>query len=317
MRQTRNGASAMIPAIARLISEQNAKPAHHVGYCGTKAEEIAYSIHEEFGEYELERYVTLLYEQGELIGLLLLDTDEEEGQAELWGPFILTEDSYEWQMAADQLWAAAVDKCSPSIQIIAGFYHIHNYHALAWMQAKQAAKQGQHSILKLEKRPIQPVTSDTIGDHQLQIVDIGEMINTLSALSANQSAYLYLFRNLHNECFPSTYYAADTILNRLDQDNRLFVCLNQNEFAGYVYLEGNCEFREGQIEYIAVRPDRRGKKIGLYLLHYALQHLFEYIQVEEVSLCVNKSNPAAINLYHKAGFHTTSELQYISLQLDR
>ena len=315
MRQVKAGTLERVPAMARLISELNADPAHHVGYCGTEAEEIEHSIQEEFGEYELDQYVTLLYEHEELIGLLLLDADEEEGQAELWGPFIIKGDWGEWQTAADQLWAAALAKLSPSIQRIAGFYHIHNHHALAWMETKQAVKQGQHTILKLEELSGQQLVIDQIDNQKLKIVDIGEIMSSSSELPipAELDAILSSFRSLHNECFPSTYYDSGAILSRLAEDNRLFICLYANELAGYVYLEGSREFREGQIEYIAVRPDRRGRRIGLYLLHHALQHLFGSIKVKEVSLCVNNNNPVAISLYHKAGFHTASELQYISL----
>ena len=40
------------------------------------------------------------------------------------------------------------------------------------------------------------------------------------------------------------------------------------------------------------------------LLDQALHYLFQVLQLEEISLCVDQDNAGALQLYHRAGFET-------------
>ena len=110
------------------------------------------------------------------------------------------------------------------------------------------------------------------------------------------------FKALHSLSFPNTYYNSEEILARVSNDNRLIIIQHNNELKGYVYVEANSLQGEGAIEYIAVAPESRGQGIAKKLMKDALNHLFSYASIEEITLSVEANNKAAIALYKASGF---------------
>ncbi|MGV3465591.1 MAG: GNAT family N-acetyltransferase, partial [Heyndrickxia sp.] len=83
----------------------------------------------------------------------------------------------------------------------------------------------------------------------------------------------------------------------------------------YIYVEANPEFGEANIEFFAVKEEFRGKGLGRRLLNIALQWLFSYENIHEVTLCVNSVNEKAIRLYQKAGFEHVHDLCFFSKKM--
>ena len=59
------------------------------------------------------------------------------------------------------------------------------------------------------------------------------------------SAYEHDFAKLHGQEFPSTYYSAQTILERISALNELFISTSGEEMIGYVYIEA--EPKHGEV----------------------------------------------------------------------
>ncbi|MFB4261229.1 GNAT family N-acetyltransferase, partial [Shouchella clausii] len=71
---------------------------------------------------------------------------------------------------------------------------------------------------------------------------------------------------------------------------------------GYVYIEANPKHMEANIEYIAVSTKLRKQGIGKTLIIGAVNQLFSYCEIKEITICVGGDNLAAVNLYKSVGF---------------
>ncbi|WZX99972.1 GNAT family N-acetyltransferase [Bacillus sp. FSL W7-1360] len=261
--------------LARFLATMNQLPEHHVGYCGSKAEEILSTLKEDFSPTDF----VVQYEQGEIIGALGFEVDTERKELELWGPFVRASN---WEEIADQLWHQRVSSLSGTETYTChSFYNEQNTHAIAWMKQKQATFTGRECILQ--------VTSNSCERERMGV----------EPLQRDDEA---TFIALHDELFPNTYYSGREIVERLNKERVAYVVKEANEIIGYVYVEGQKAFKEGSIEFVGVKANARKKGYGKILLSQAVHFLFEAIGVEDITLCVDEDHQAAIHLYKSMGF---------------
>lgn len=280
--------------LSSFIARLNGIPRHHVGYCGEQEEEIYSTLQEEFdAPGERNNWFTVMYDQDEMVGALGFNVDEEGHSAELWGPFIDAEGA-EWERMAEQLWAAGSKKLEGRVNRYYGFYNWHNQSAAKFLEAKGGMKSGDHIILRIRN-------DDFIRDGSISLQNITPQ-------------YAEEFKKLHAASFPNTYYSGEHIMQQLDEDHRLFIVTEHDRLAGYVYVEGDPEFKEGSIEYIAVSENFRRRGYGRVLLGQALFYLLHNVRLEEISLCVELGNGGAIELYRSVGFKTVHKLVAYALK---
>ena len=89
--------------------------------------------------------------------------------------------------------------------------------------------------------------------------------------------------------------------------------LSDNQLTGYVYIEAEPQHGDGSIEYIAVSDQFRKQGIGKKLLTFAVNQLFTYEEIEEITLCVNNKDESAIKLYQAVGFKVKHELIHFKI----
>lgn len=285
--------SVDVGALAAFIAELNTDKHHHVGYCGEKASEIVDTLTTDFSDYHFDCSFTIAYEDGKIIGALGFDVDVKQEEAEIWGPFINRQE--DWLQIAENLWNASLLKLNGSVHTFYGFYHEKNQNAQQWMKKLDAEQKGTHVILKAERSSfahqssyrLQEITADFYAD----------------------------FVSLHDIVFPDTYYNGEAVIRRLGDEHKLFMINEAKRMLGYVYVEGSSEFKEGNIEYIAVSQDARKKGVGTELLHGALYYFFHQLHIDETSICVHIDNEKAIKLYRKAGFREANILNNYILRL--
>ena len=94
--------------VAKFIAELNQHQEHHIGYCGKDALEIEQAMMDAFGD-QPDLWISTLYEDGQLTGVLGMDTDTDTGTVELWGPFIQCAPE-QWQELAIRLWQQGINK---------------------------------------------------------------------------------------------------------------------------------------------------------------------------------------------------------------
>lgn len=285
--------------IANFIAKMNQHHEHHIGYCGKDALEIEQAMMDAFGD-QPDLWISTLDENGQLTGVLGMDTDTDTGTVELWGPFIQCAPE-QWQELAERLWEQGTNKLGENrihIRKVYGFHNEHHANAITFMKGKGAKLKSRQVIL--HNRSLNEVSLDQGTNNRIQTI----------APSQYES-----FIQLHDSTFAGTYYDAKTLIQRSSKDHHHLYVLSgsQGEIRGYVYAEADPEFNECSIEYIAVNQDHSRQGLGSLLLNKALYELNQESQVSEIRLCVDETNFGALSLYRKAGFETEHVLELYQL----
>ncbi|MBM7551837.1 GNAT family N-acetyltransferase [Thalassobacillus pellis] len=102
------------------------------------------------------------------------------------------------------------------------------------------------------------------------------------------------------------YYTTAEMMDLARSDrNHLWGYQHEGRLIGYIYFETILPGEEGEICFVNVDADYRGKGIGSVLIDHALQHAFLVLELDEVSISVRTTNDGAENLYRTLGFHET------------
>lgn len=276
--------------IASFIAEVNSKEESHIGYCGTDGEEIENSLIEDITDIPFQESFIVAKEDDRLIGVLGFDSDLENNSAEIWGPFIIEE---KWDIAAE-LWDKMIKILPREINLVSMFVNKKNENCLQLATKLKFDKVSEETILSFERNNI-----DTLRD------------TTIIELS---SAYYEDMKLLHDKTFPNTYYNGSQIIDRINDQRKVFIAIENNSLTGYIYVEVSPEFGEGSIEFFAVDESERGKGIGSKLLTMALRWIFTFESIENITLCVSSENEKALNLYKKVGFKEKHQLCYFTMK---
>ena len=280
-----------IEEVASFMASMNKDATHHVGYCGDEKEEVLHTILHDFSDIGWEKSFVVTYEDNKIIGVLGFDVDEVKKCAEIWGPFIITEN---WGEVALHMWKELIENVPFHIEKFYGFYHVENNNCAHLMKVLHAKEQDRHSIFRLSNSGVKQHTICNVEEALPQVFE--------------------QFIALHNNVFPNTYYEGNEIIERVNNTNKLFVSVENDRLEGYVYVEVNPEFQEADIEFIATAEESRGKGIGECLLRAAIQHVFSFQGMREIVLCLNTNNDGAMKLYKKVGFEEKACLQHYIIE---
>jgi len=270
--------------LAEFLVQMNNQSEHHVGYCSDSFEEIYHSL---TSEANIGETFGIAYHEDRIVGAIGLDIDEEDQNAEVWGPFVEQHD----KLIANQLWEDVLKTCGTTINTFHFFLNEKNQMAQDFALSNHATKKGDHIILVANKNEFVPQ----------------EVVGVISY----HPKYKTAFQTLHDQSFPNTYYRSDEILRRIEATNQLFLLPDGDaQIKGYVYIEASPEHGVGSIEYIAVSDNHRRLGIGTQLIEYALSILFSYPEILEITITVGKENETAIRLYEAAGFEVKHQLTH-------
>ncbi|SEN45753.1 hypothetical protein SAMN04488134_101128 [Amphibacillus marinus] len=241
-------------ALAYFLATMNTNQQHHIGYCGEDSEEIYDTLTNDFSDLTLEDSFMVAYHNDQIIAAIGIDVDLATGVAEVWGPFVKDHDLE----IADLLWDQLKKKGQEKVKRFAFFFNKDNTFVEAFVKRHHGRSQGGDFVLqKLRSSSVNYGCSDLV---------------TPFSLSDRDS-----FIELHNQSFPGTYFTAETILKRLNSVNQLFVVNDRNSSViGYVYLEANSDYNEGNIEYVAVAESQRKNGFGKLLISKAVAELFSF-----------------------------------------
>ncbi|WP_047981773.1 GNAT family N-acetyltransferase [Ornithinibacillus contaminans] len=278
-----------IGEVARFIAQLNNIDESHIGFCGKDPEEIENFMVNELTDVLYNNSFVCAYDQNQLVGVVGFDADLEDSSAEIWGPFI---EADKWQIV-HELWRELEKLLPANIHSVAVFPNVKNHHAIQFAKELDCLQHEHAQIILTVNRDDQ---NHWLDEEPIELTqDLHEeMIN------------------LHDQEFPNTYYSGQEIISRLNPTRKVFVVTNTEGLTGYIYVEAEPEYGEASIEFFSVNSSERGKGIGKRLLSAALNWLFTIESMEEISLCVDSSNEAAINLYEKVGFKRTHDLFYFT-----
>ncbi len=286
--------SSKAKEIAIFIANENRITSNYCGYCGEEEHEILHSLIEDVSDVPYNESFALAYEEDLLVGVIGFDADLENGNAEIWGPFIRHS---EHQQITKQLWEFLLQLIPKTINTVHFFISTENTNQREFLLHNDFMDQeSKHTILTVNKESLIAAAS----------------VKNIKELTENDKD---VFKNLHDTYFPSTYYNSQQIIERINEFHKVFVYETENEVVGYIYVEIQPEFAEGSIEFFAVDEKHRGKGIGVQLLTYAVKWILSNPHMRRIDLCVNHDNKQAINLYQRIGFVIQKELFHIKKQL--
>lgn len=273
-------------AVAAFLTKMNAMEEHHIGYCGTDSKEILHSLEEDFSDIPFTESFIIASSQEEIQGVIGFDADTVAHSAEIWGPFI--QEAYTDQLT--KLWEHLLALLPSPSYTLSMFSNKKNDIVNQFAEQQGFILQSEQTILKVSRHT-------TLLDRNVSTYEITD-------------EYLKDMEKLHDETFPQTYYSGAQIIERINEHRKVFIHTEGNNLIGYIYVEVEPEFKEASIEFFAVKGSAREKGIGALLLQVGLTWIFNFHDIQAISLCVNSTNKKAISLYQKVGFHIQHELNY-------
>lgn len=292
MVQIRKMNKADIKTVSNFISDLNNIEESHIGYCGKEKREIAYSLTEDLSDIKYNESFVVAVEDDRLIGVLGFDADLDDHCAEIWGPFIKEN---KWDIVLS-MWNEMIKLLPIEINSISMFPNKKNLGVLKLADTLNFKEVSEQTILTF---------------HQDCLSELKEV----PIIELSQEYYLDM-KQLHEQAFPNTYYDGQQIIERLNQNRKVFMIKDNENLIGYIYVEAEPEFGEASIEFFAVNEFKRGKGIGRQLLSVALKWIFTFETIDSVTLCVNSKNTNAIRLYKQVGFKRMHDLCFFTKNLE-
>ena len=266
----------------RLVFLLNQDPANKISYFGETRDEIE----ADFATVQPpEGYCFIAAsDQGRVVGFCGIEIDLELGRSWLLGPLV---DDTDWDATADLLYQAILANLPAEITNQELYFPVQN----EWLE-QFAARHGfayhtAGAVLLLDVRQRQ--TRDAPG-----VIEF-------------DADYADQLGSLHAELFPKTYYSAGQLIELARQeDKKMLIQTNQEQLAGYIFVQLRPASRDMYIDFLGVDRHYRRQGIARDLVAKAVEWAVEKPYVESVTLTVGGDNEAAISLYHSLGFNTQS-----------
>lgn len=272
--------------VSAFIASLNRHPENHIGFCGKQQAEILHELEEDFTDVLAKDAFVMATEQDKIVGVCGFDADLERRDAEIWGPFVGNTNALQ---ASKLLWQELVKIIPDVIHTVELFPNDNNKTVFDFALQSGFDFHSEQKVLTCTRYSLRGINDNT-------------------AIQIPKHHYNTLIK-LHDKIFPKTYLSGREMVKELDKEFTVFGVIDKNEnLLGYLYAEAYPKFADGSIEFVGVDPSARGKGVGSALLVKALQWLFSFQSIEEISLCVRSDSSNAIHLYKKVGFHVEYEL---------
>jgi len=269
--------------LAYFLSKMNGQKKSHIGFCGEKPEDIQKSLEEDFTSDDDVTFYEARNSDGKIVAAMGLDI--EDVSAEVWGPFNQTK-NFDVQY---KLWGKLLNTYS-TVKNFTFFINKENKRQQTFMSDIGAKNTGEHLDLTIKKKDF-------------------DMVGEIKSVPFTSNDFQE-FEKLHDTIFPNTYYNAEIIRERLNEEGNVLKLLKNvsTEIQGYAYYEVDLEMKEASLEYIGIPNTFQNKGFGTMLLKEVLTEMFSYSQINEIALNVDNTNKQANHVYLKAGFKPTDVL---------
>ncbi|MBP2004471.1 GNAT family N-acetyltransferase [Halobacillus andaensis] len=261
--------------VAQWLHGMNEQDKHYVAWLASDPNEIFEQIWTLTQFHEPLAYVA--WEDDKIIGFIGILPFFEQKLCRLLGPFSLKSgtDVFEglWEKASltIQLHFDAVKvACFKANQDLVAFAERHQFH-----------------LYNREK---------TMALHHSRFSPSSEKAEKIEEIQEYEHAALH-------ELHPSgAYYTTNEMIELAEKEsNKLWGFKNSGNLEGYLYFE-LVSPDEGEICFVNVHPDARGRGIGSALMEHALQYAFYVFDAEIVTISVRINNESAAQLYERLGF---------------
>ena len=251
------------------------RPARHVVYLGTDAAGIAAELAEPASTVSS----IATGDDGEVIGWMIGDVDDEMGRVWWFGPFV---DADGWAPIADELLAHARQQLASTVteEEIAVDDRFERF--APWATAHGFEAETASWVLTLERELAAPSPR---ADREIRAMT-----------DRDHDAVA----RLHDAAFPGTHTPGARLVEQHDADHPRLVAVADDEVVGYIAVERQPE-GSGYVDFVAVDPAHRRRGLAGDLVRAGVQALVA-LEVSGVHLTVRESADGARELYASLGF---------------
>jgi GNAT superfamily N-acetyltransferase len=267
--------------LVQFVARLNSDATHHIGFFGEGEADVRASLAECLSPPS-ESFV-MAYDAQELIGVFGMDADPEINRAWLFGPLV---EHAEWHEVADQLYAKVLPRIPVGIRDYDLFCDVRNTHMEAFAVRHGFPLHSENAVLTLTRGNYRP-----IAQRRTQVIGYRE-------------DFLVPFEQLHKTLFPKAYFTAQQMVEKIDENHRLFLAVEDGGLLGYLFCKIEPTSWSGYVDFIGTDPSARGRGIGADLLAAGVDWMLSPATTQKISLTVSADNVAARSLYEKFGFVT-------------
>ncbi len=240
---------------------------------------------------DAELQYLLLERSGQLFGAMGAEHDTSLGRAWLHGPHVLLED---WEGGAERLFRELLVTLPPEVEHLTAYVNTRNARARAFYAARGFSERGTEShVFWLDP-------SEGRGVVESCAVSLG---------SEHRASFAWLYELL----FPAAYYSSDRVIEMIGRSHHVVVAADGREVLGFAVAASEAEGALGELQFLGVREDCRGKGLGRGLLRSAVTWLIDEAHAPRIALNVDADLRVARRLYERVGFR----LQFSGIGLGR
>ena len=267
--------------LVQFVARLNSEGEHHIGFFGEGQADIRASLAECL--IPPSEGFRLAYENDQLVGVFGVDADSEINRAWLFGPIIDHED---WHTVADQLYARVLPLIPVTIRDYDIFCDIQNTRMESFSTRHGFPLHSENAVLTLRRE-----NYNRAAEGKLQITHY-------------QEEFFTSFEKMHKELFPNGYFTGRQIVEKIDENHKLFLALEDGQLLGYHFCKIEPASESGYVDFIGTDASARGRGIGADLLAAGVDWMLSAPTTNKINLTVNADNVAARHLYEKFGFVT-------------
>ncbi len=218
---------------------------------------------------------------GRLLGAMGCEFDINIGRGWLHGPHLASEARPE---LADKLYASLLKELPAAITLLDAYLNLENQ-AVRTFYRELGFEERQifTHLYQMLRKDYQPVTVTT-------------------AISGITPTQRQSFSQLFSDQFPNTYYTPEQVLKLHGSSHRILVTGEGRAVSGYVIAERSVDGTRGEIQFLGVCRESRGKGLGSQLLSAGIDWLYGDPDTDLVTLTVFDNLTAARKTYEQQGF---------------
>jgi ribosomal protein S18 acetylase RimI-like enzyme len=267
--------------LVQFAARLNSDSEHHIGFFGEGEASVRAALTECL--IPPAQGFRLAYEEDRLVGIFGVDADPAIDRAWLLGPLVEHED---WHTIVDQLYAELLPLIPVDIRDYDLFCDVQNTRMQAFAARHGFPLRSENAVLALLPENYKPAAERK------------------SRVTLYKEQYFAKFETLHTTLFPKAYFTARQMVEKLDENHRLFLAMEGNQLLGYHFCKIEPDSESGYIDFIGTDSTARGRGIGADLLAAGIDWLLSAPTTKKINLTVNADNVAARSLYEKFGFAT-------------
>ncbi|WP_176560245.1 GNAT family N-acetyltransferase [Brevibacillus dissolubilis] len=306
-----------IPEIAGFVAPLNAMREHFVAWLTMDVNEIIESLTTlPYIPFEDCFVVTRDEADGRITGVLGFIAFPEKAQLRLLGPYVTPQLSGEaWQEMAASLYQHMLELVPENITNYRVSVDTWNRDGLAFAERYGYVEYNGEANLEMDRSVYEQYIQNAPKPMVVgQLGALGQSGTTDEAERSDHSEtlgqviveaytplpeYEQVLRDLQPE---QAFFTAQEILNRLNDNNQMYIVRDAEGMQGFIYIEFFPESKHMDVAFIRVRPEAQNRKYGSLLLRHALDLTFARPDMDTAGLYVAHKNTGARRLYERFYF---------------